>query len=53
MSSVKNGTVTLRLYLSKGMAKKINRLHEVAMTIRLALVAPGGRSTAIVAAGRY
>jgi PKD domain len=53
VSSVKNGTVTLRLYLSKGMAKKLSRLHEVAMTVRLALVAPGNRSIAIVAAGRY
>ena len=36
VSSVKNGTVTLRLYLSKGMAKKLSRLHHVAMTVRLA-----------------
>ncbi len=53
VSSVKNGSVTLHLYLSKGMAKKLSRLHEVAMTVRLALVAPGNRSIAIVAAGRY
>jgi hypothetical protein len=53
VSSVKNGTVTLHLYLSKGMAKKLSRLHQVAMTVRLALVAPGGRNTTLVAAGRY
>ena len=53
VSSVKNGTVTLRLYLSKAMAKNLSRLHHVAMTIRLALVAPGNQRLTIVAAGRY
>jgi hypothetical protein len=53
VSSIKNGTVTLRLYLSKATAKKLGRLHHVAMTIRLALVAPGNQRTTIVAAGKY
>jgi len=53
VSSIKNGTVTLHLYLSKSMAKKLNHLHHVAMTVRLALVAPGNQKIAIVAAGRY
>jgi len=53
VSSVKNGTVTLRLYLSKSLAKKLSHLHHVAMTIRLSLVAPGNKRLAIVAAGKY
>ncbi len=53
VSSVKNGTVTLHLYFSKAMAKKLSRLHHVAMTVRLQLVASGNRRIAIVAAGRY
>jgi hypothetical protein len=31
----------------------LGRLHHVAMTIRLALVAPGNQRTTIVAAGKY
>jgi len=53
LSSIKNGTVTLRLHLSKAMAKKLSKLHHVAMTIRLQLVAPGNQRFAIDAAGRY
>jgi PKD domain len=53
VSSIKSGTVTLHLYLSKAVAKKLGHLHHVAMTIRLQLVAPGNQRIAIVAAGRY
>jgi hypothetical protein len=53
VSSIKNGTVTLRLHLSKAMAKKLSKLHRVAMTIRLQLVGPGGQRYAIDVAGRY
>ena len=53
VSSVKDGTVSLRLHLSKSMAKKLSRLHHVAMTIRLALVSSGNQHVAVDAAGRY
>ncbi len=53
VSSIKNGTVTLRLHLSKAMAKKLSKLHHVAMTIRLSLVASGGQRFAVDVAGRY
>jgi hypothetical protein len=35
------------------MAKKLKHLGHVAMTIRLALVASGGRTLAVVAAASY
>ena len=53
VSSITNGTVTLRLHLSPAMAKKLSHLHHVAMTVRLALVASGSQRLSIVAAGRY
>jgi PKD domain len=53
VSSVKSGTVTLRLHLSRGIAKKLSRLRHVSMTVRLALVGTGNRRVAIDAAGRY
>jgi PKD repeat protein len=53
VSSISNGTVTLRLHLSPAMAKKLAHLHHVAITIRLALVASGNQRLSIVAAGRY
>ena len=53
VSTIKNGTVTLRLHLSKAMAKKLSHLHHVAMTIRLALVASGNDHFAVDAAGKY
>ena len=53
VSSVKNGTVILRLHLSKSVAKKLSRLHRVAMTIRLQLVGPGNQRFAVDVAGRY
>jgi hypothetical protein len=53
LSSIRSGSVTLRLHLSKATAKKLSKLHYVAITIRLQLVAAGGQRFAIVAAGRY
>src|SRR5262249_15478860 len=53
VSSIKNGTITLRLHLSGAMAKKLRTLRHVAITVRLALVAPGNQRVAIVAAGQY
>jgi PKD domain len=53
VSSVKSGTVTLRLHLSHAVAKKLHRLRHVSLTVRLALVAAGNHRLSIVAAGRY
>ena len=53
VSSVKNGTVTLRLHLSKATAKKLAHVGHVTMTVRLALVASGNQRLAADAAGRY
>jgi PKD repeat protein len=53
VSSITNGTVTLRLHLSPNVVKKLHHLRHVAMTVRLALVAPGNQRLSIVAAGRY
>jgi hypothetical protein len=53
VSSIKNGTVVLRLHLSKTVAKKLSKLHRVAMTIRLQLVGPGNQRFAVDVAGRY
>jgi len=53
VASIKNGTVSLRLHLSKTMAKKLSRLHHVAMTIRLSLVAAGNQRYAVDVAGKY
>lgn len=53
IASLHNGTATLHLHLSPGVAKKLSHLHHVAMTIRLALVAPGNQRFTVDAAGRY
>lgn len=53
ISSIKNGTVLLRLHLSRAVAKKLSHLHHVAMTVRLSLVAPGNQRFAVDVAGRY
>jgi hypothetical protein len=53
VSGIKAGTVSLRMHLSQGLAAKLRQLVHVALTVRLALVAPGGDHLAIVAAGRY
>jgi hypothetical protein len=51
--SVKAGTVTLHLRLSKAMAAKLKHLRHVTLTVRLALVAANGDHFTIDAAGRY
>ncbi|HKO26041.1 MAG TPA: PKD domain-containing protein [Solirubrobacteraceae bacterium] len=53
VSSVKNGTVTLRLHLSRSVIKKLHHLRHVTMTVRLALVSSGNHRISVVAAGRY
>jgi hypothetical protein len=53
VSSISNGTVTLRLHLSASVIQKLRHLRHVAMTVRLALVAPGNQHLSIVVAGRY
>jgi hypothetical protein len=53
VSSITNGTITLRLHLSPTMAKKLRRLGHVTMTVRLALVAPGSQRLSIDVAGKY
>jgi hypothetical protein len=53
LSSVRNGTITLRLHLSPATARKLARLGHVTMTVRLALVGAGNQRFAIDAAGRY
>jgi PKD domain len=53
VSSITNGSVTLRLHLSSAMAKKLSHLGHVTMTVRLALVAAGSQQFAIDVAGSY
>ncbi len=53
VSSISNGTVTLRLHLSPAVAKKLRHLRHLAVTVRLALVASGNHRISVVAAGRY
>lgn len=53
VSSITNGTITLRLHLSGKMAKQLRHLRHVTMTVRLALVSAGNQRISIVAAGRY
>jgi PKD repeat protein len=53
VSAIKAGTVNLHLHLSRALASQLKQLVHVALTVRLALVAPGGDHLAIVAAGRY
>lgn len=53
VSSITNGTVTLRLHLSPAMAQKLAHLGHVALTLRLQLVASGSQRLSIDAAGRY
>jgi PKD domain len=53
VSSITNGTVTLRLHLSPAVAKKLSHLHRLTLSVRLALVAPGNQQVAVDVAGRY
>ena len=53
VSSVKDGTVTLNLRMSRAMAKKLASLKHVTLTVRLALVDSAGKHVAIDVAGNY
>ena len=53
VSSVKNGSVMLRLHLSAATAAKLRRLGHVDMTIRLTLVAAGNQRIAVDAAASF
>jgi PKD domain len=53
VAQIKDGTVTLHLRLSHGVAAKLGRLRDVTLTIRLVLRAANGDHSAIDVAGRY
>lgn len=53
VSGVMDGAVTLRLHMSRAMAKKLGRLRHVTLSVRLALVAKGGAHFAADVAGHY
>ena len=53
VSSVINGTVNLRLRLSRVTAARLRRLRHVTLTVRLTLADPSGGHIAIDASGRY
>ena len=53
LSSIKDGTVTLHLRLSRTMVAKLKHLKHVTLSVRMALVGSAGDRFAIDAAGRY
>jgi hypothetical protein len=53
LSAIKAGTVTLHLRLPAAMVARLRHLTHLTLTVRLALVGPGGDHLAIDAAGRY
>jgi len=53
VSSIRNGTVTLHLSLSRATAAKLKHLRHVTLTIRLQVVAANGAHAARAVAGRY
>jgi hypothetical protein len=53
LAGIQDGTVNLHLRLSSAMAARLKRLAHVVLTVRLALVGPGGDRLVIVAAGAY
>lgn len=53
VSKIANGTVSLRLRLSRATALKLKHLTHVSLTVRLAVVAANGNHMAVDAAGRY
>jgi PKD domain len=53
VSGIKQGTTSLHLHLSKAVAAKLAGLRHVVLTVRLSLVAAGGRHFAIDVAGHY
>jgi hypothetical protein len=53
VAGIKNGTLSLRLRLSRATAAKLGRIKHIAVTVRVALVDAGGEHVAIVAAASY
>jgi PKD domain-containing protein len=53
VSAIHSGANHLHIHLSKTTASKLKRVGHVTLTIRLALVAPGGHRITVDAAGRY
>ncbi|MBV9174817.1 MAG: PKD domain-containing protein [Chloroflexi bacterium] len=53
VSSIKAGTVTLHLHLSRSVVAKLGRLKHVTVNVRFAVFAAGGRYAAVDVAGRY
>jgi hypothetical protein len=53
VSGLKNGTVVLRLHVSRVMAKKLAHLGHLTLTVRFVLMAAGRNHLAIDAAGHY
>jgi hypothetical protein len=53
ISGIKSGNNLLHLRLSRTMAGKLRRLGHVTLTVRVYLLAPGGRHLAVDVAGRY
>ncbi len=53
LSSIKDGTVSLHLALSRAINAKLKGFKHLTFTIRLTLVGTGGLRTAVDAAGRY
>ncbi len=53
VSGLKAGTIRLRLHLSSTISRHLQHLHQVTLTVRLALVGPGGARVAVDVAGQY
>jgi hypothetical protein len=53
VSGIRNGVKLLHVKIPARMAKKLRRLHQLNLTIRLALVSAGREHLALVAAGQY
>jgi hypothetical protein len=53
VSGIASGTASLRVHLSRTIAKKLGHLRHVTLTVRLTLADAGGAHVAVDAAGRY
>jgi hypothetical protein len=53
VSGIKKGTVGLRVHLSSSVVKKVARLHNITLTLRLVLVGTTGARVTIDSAGHY
>jgi chitodextrinase len=53
VSGIASGTASLRVHLSRTMAKKLGHLRHVTLTVRLTLADAAGGHVAVDAAGRY